>query len=42
MISVILVVKDGGDDLRRCLERIERQVLDREARDGRRRLRLGR
>src|SRR5438067_643947 len=28
MISIILPVKDGGDDLRRCLERIARQRVE--------------
>ena len=28
MISVIIPVKDGGDDLRRCLDAVERQRLD--------------
>ena len=28
MISVIIPVKDGGDDLRRCLDRIARQRID--------------
>ena len=47
MISVIIPVKDGGDDLRRCLDGIARQrveqpvellVVDRDSRDGSREL----